>query len=204
MEDARALLLTADCSSELVPKGYLDHLLHSPTLRTKTKLANLVTNRPGWPCVSPAQVDALHMAEEERQNVPDGRTSHVGHLGTLAHDLSFQKTSLDFSHASQGFGREETENASPPKGQPQTWHITSICAIVQSVQASPESSEWRSRLLAQWRRGVSVQRGTGWMAVKLTPSLRDLSCLPVASATQLQAHTLVYVFLLSDAALGMK
>lgn len=42
------------------------------------------------------------------------------------------------------------------------------------------------------------------MEVKLTPSLRDPSCLMVACATQLQAHPLVYVFLLRDAALRVK
>lgn len=99
------------------------------------------------------------MAEEERQNVVGGGRSHIEHLSALAHGLSFQKTSWDFSHASQGFGMEETEKASPPKGQPQSWHITSTYAIVQSIHASPESSEWRSGLLAQWRRGVSVQEG---------------------------------------------
>lgn len=44
------------------------------------------------------------------------RRSRGGQLSAPTHDLVFQTTSLHFFHATQGFEREATETAGPPKG----------------------------------------------------------------------------------------
>lgn len=84
MENTRALSLIkliGECSLELVPKEQPEPSVPlSATLKTEIKPANLVTHKAGWAHVSLTEVDALHVAEEERPNVlvEEGHT-----LGTL-------------------------------------------------------------------------------------------------------------------------
>lgn len=128
------------------PRGTCNHLLLSLPL-TKQKL-----NLPIW---SLTELDDP-MVPQQRGHFTRGRGRETGcrrksYIGCLnaatTHELSCQKTSLDFLHAAQGFNRRKQELPAPLKVSPKPGISLLPYFNVQSIQAGAEQTEWRNRLL---------------------------------------------------------
>lgn len=172
--------LVGECSLELAPRGIPNRVLLSMRLKTEVKPANLTTNRAGW-------LHVLIHSGGRKVECSSRRKEHGGHLSAPTHELFFQKTGLDFSHATQGFDREADRQSSwslaPKLAQHLWYHIVSVKA--------PGWGQNRVRrqidCSAQWETGMSVEGGDTLMAVK-TPHAQGFEgvlqlplCLPSSS-----------------------
>lgn len=143
MENARALSLRkliGENSSELAATGHLESSTPlSASHKTKIKLAIWSLTELDDPMV-PQQRG--HFTRGRGSETGCRRKSYIGCLGAATtHELSFQKTSLDFLRAAQGFNRRKQELPAPLKVSPKPGISLLPYFDVQSILAGPARTE---------------------------------------------------------------